>query len=132
MKSNTQATALTPRQSAYMKAYADQGSPSFGNSYQSALVAGYSQQTARNLTHLKPEWLSESIGQLASIVEPDDIMRELSAIINDTTEPTIVRLKAIEMTMKAYSMLAQRRDPAPKSVTLNVDLTGATVNHTPK
>jgi len=124
MKSNTKVTTLTPRQSAYMKAYVDPASPSFGNSYQSAIAAGYTDQIARNLTHLKPEWLSENIGQIASIVEPDDIMRELSVIINDTTEPTIVRLKDMEMTMKAYSMVAQRRERVNQVVTLSVELTG--------
>jgi hypothetical protein len=106
-----------------MKAYSDPGSPSFSNCYKSALAAGYSDQTARNLTHLKPAWLSESIGQIASIITPEEIMQKLTTIINDEGEPTIVKLKSIEMTMKAYSMLVQRKEEAPAEiVTLNLNL----------
>lgn len=117
--------STTPRQSAFLKSYTDPTSTSFGNCYQSALAAGYSVTTARNLTHLNPAWLSDNIGQIAEIIEPDDIMKELTAIINSDTEPTIIRLKAIEMTMKAYSMLVQRKEVAtPEVVTLSIDLTG--------
>ncbi len=128
MKSiKTKATALTPRQSQYLHGYHDPASPTFGNSYQSALAAGYSIQTARNFNHLQPDWLSENIGQMATTaISPEQIMAELTAIINDDSEPTIIKLKAMEMTMKAYNMLLQRPDATPTVVTLNVDLSGAT------
>jgi len=122
----TKATALTPRQSKYLHSYHDPSSPTFGNSYQSALSAGYSDQTARNFNHLQPEWLSENIGQMAiTAISPEQIMATLTAIINDGSEPTIIKLKAMEMTMKAYNMLAQRHDTKPTTVTLNVDLTNS-------
>jgi phage terminase small subunit len=121
-------TVLTPRQSSFMELYTDRSSTSFGNAYQSAIAAGYSDQFARNITHLKPEWLSDNIGQMVRIIEPDDIMKKLTVIINSDTEPTIVRLKAIEMTMKAYSMMVQRQERNPEVVTLNIDLTGSTGN----
>lgn len=121
-----QTTALNPRQNAFMGAYTSPDSSSFGNCYQSALAAGYSVTTARNLTHLSPAWLSDNIGQIVKVIEPDDIMKELTAIINSETEPTIIRLKAMEMTMKAYSMLVQRKEVAtPEVVTLSIDLTGS-------
>lgn len=123
-KTQTVTTALTPRQNAYIRAYSDPASVSFGNSYQSALNAGYSDQTARNLTHLRPTWLSEKLGELATI-RPDEIMTVLTGIIHDESEPTVVRLKAIEMTMRAYNMLAQRREEKPQAVQLSVDLSGA-------
>jgi len=109
MKSNTNIQTLTPRQSTYLQAYSSADSPTFGNAYKSAISAGYSIQTARNFNHLKPEWLSENIGKLATM-QPDELMRELTAIIQSNTEPTIIRLKAIEMTMRAYSMLVQHKE----------------------
>jgi phage terminase small subunit len=124
MKTDTQITkVLTPRQGAYMQAFTDPESVSFGNSYQSAITAGYSEFTARNLSHLNPEWRSENIGQIATI-RPEEIMKVLTEVIHDKNEPTIVRLKAIEMTMRAYSMLVPRKEPTSTVVTLNVDLTG--------
>lgn len=118
-----QTTVLTPRQAAYMEAYADPASPTFSNSYQSARKAGYSEQTARNLTHLNPSWLSENIGKMAAI-QPDELIKELAAIIRNDSEPAIVRLRAIELNLKAYGMLSQRQEHQSKVVTLNVDLTG--------
>ncbi|MDB5175451.1 MAG: hypothetical protein JWM81_309 [Candidatus Saccharibacteria bacterium] len=117
--------ALTPRQSKYLHGYHDPSSSTFGNSYQSAIAAGYSVQTARNFNHLQPDWLSEKIGQMATTaISPEQIMATLTAIINDDSEPTIIKLKAMEMTMKAYNMLAQRHEGTPATVTLNIDLTG--------
>jgi phage terminase small subunit len=127
MNSNTKVTALTPRQSAFLRAYSSPDSPSFGNTYQSALAAGYSTQTARNFTPKRTAWMSDIVGQMAenTAITQEQIMTRLTEIINDPTEPTIIKLKSIELTMKAYNMLAQRRETAPKVVTLNVDLTGA-------
>jgi hypothetical protein len=114
----------TPRQNAYIQAYTTPSSPSFGNSYRSALVAGYSDQTARNLTHLQPEWLSANIGQIVQPIQPDELMTVLTDVIHDDMEPTIIRLKAVELTMRAYNMLAQRQERAPVAVELSVNLSG--------
>ena len=115
--------SLSPRQQSYVEAYMSPDSDSFGNAYKSATKAGYTDQTARNMTHLQPTWLSENIGQMATMaISPEQIMTTLTTIINDDREPTIIKLKAMEMTMKAYNMLAQHRDSAPSTVTLNVNL----------
>jgi hypothetical protein len=55
-------------------------------------------------------------------ISPDEIMNTLTAIIHDEIQPTIIRLKSIELTMKAYNMLAQRPESVPVTVALNVDL----------
>jgi len=111
----------TPRQTAYLTAYTQPDSPTFGNSYRSAVAAGYSYQTARNMTHMQPTWLSEKLGQIA-VIQPEEIMQELTRVIADSNEPTIIRLKAMEMSMKAYNMLQQHRDTIPATVNLNVSL----------
>lgn len=51
-----------PRQALFLKHYLDPKSPTFSNALQSALKAGYEQEYAENITHLEPNWLSESIG----------------------------------------------------------------------
>lgn len=126
MNSNTKASALTPRQSVYLQAYTDPASTTFGNSYQSARAAGYSDQSARNFTLKRTAWMSDTVGQMATTaISPDEIMATLTAIIHDQSQPTIIRLKSIELTMKAYNMLAQRHDNTPAVVTLNVDLSSS-------
>ncbi len=80
----TKVTALTPRQSKYLHGYHEPSSSTFGNSYHSALAAGYSIQTARNFNHLKPAWLSGNIEQMAATaIAPDKIMAVLTGIIHD-------------------------------------------------
>lgn len=114
---------LTPRQSTYLQAYADRNSASFGNAFRSALSAGYSEQTARNMNHLQPDWLSENIGQIGAVIQPEELMQQLTDVIRNEAEPTIIRLKATELAMKAYSMTKQRKDGIKGTVNVNIDLT---------
>lgn len=53
---------LTPQQQTFLKGFLDPKSPTWGNYLQSALSAGYSQEYSENISHLMPDWLSESIG----------------------------------------------------------------------
>ncbi len=124
MIQNSNNNKLTTRQAAYLRGYTDPMSPSFGNSYRSALSSGYSDTTARNITHLMPAWLSENIGKLSTIL-PDEIMTVLTVIYDDN-EPTIIRLKALELSMKAHSMLTQKKSNTPEHVMITVDLVGTT------
>lgn len=111
-----------------MKAYSDPTSITFSNCYQSARVAGYTDLTARNLSHLQPRWLSESIGQIVQSIKPEQLTSALSAIVYDNSEPTIVRLRAIDLMMKYYGLYKQTY--ATTGMTISVDLTGA--EDTPK
>lgn len=52
---------LSPRQIRFLKLYNDPKSPTFGNAYQSAKDAEYSEEYAQNLTGQMPDWLSENI-----------------------------------------------------------------------
>lgn len=96
---------LAPRQRQFMEYYLDTDSPTFGNCYASAVRAGYSDQTARDLTHLRPAWLSETIGQNVTF-EPADLLAKLAQIIDDRNEPTQNKLRAIDMMMKHHNMFA--------------------------
>ena len=95
--------ALDPRQNRFICLYLDVGSRTFGNCYQSAIGAGFTEQTARNLTHNKPKWYSEIIGQNEG-VQPEHLVLKLTEIINDTGETTQNKLKAIDMMMKYRGM----------------------------
>lgn len=94
---------LDPRQERFVDLYFDADSPTFGNCYQSAKQAGYSTETARNLTHNRPKWLSEKLGQMQTI-EPELLLLKLTTIINSTSETTQNKLRAIDMMMKHYHM----------------------------
>lgn len=94
---------LAPRQQKFMELYLDVDSKSFGNCYQSAISAGFTEQTARNLTHNKPKWYSELIGQNSGI-QPEHLLLKLTDIINDENETTQNKLRAIDMLMKNKGM----------------------------
>ena len=111
----------TPQQHKYLSLYADPLSPTFSNSYQSAKSAGYSDLTARNLTHLKPKWLSESLGQIKSI-SPEQITEVLTSIIYSDCEPTIIKLRALELMMKNHNMLKQHHEQTNQTVSFNINL----------
>ena len=95
--------ALDPRQERFIELYFDCNSKTFGNCYQSAMKAGYTSETARNLTHNRPKWLSEKLGQMRSL-EPEFLLTKLTSIINNEGEATSNKLRAIDMMMKHYQM----------------------------
>lgn len=95
--------ALDPRQEKFLDLYFSVTSTSFGNCYQSALRAGYTNETARNLMHNRPKWLSEKLGQMQTM-EPELLLLKLTSIINDRAETTQNKLRAIDMMMKHYQM----------------------------
>lgn len=57
---------LDPRQISFLQFYTDPGSDTYANAKQSAIKAGFSEAYADNITHLLPQWLSDSIGQEAT------------------------------------------------------------------
>lgn len=59
--------------------------------------------TARNLTHNKPSWYSEKLGQI-KVMEPEDLLLKLSDIINNRSETTPNKLRAIDMLLKVNNM----------------------------
>jgi len=108
--------ALDPRQERFINSYFDVSSVTFGNCYQSAIGAGYSIQTARNLTHNRPTWLSEKLGQL-HVMEPELLLLKLTTIINSPAENTQNKLRGIDMMMKYYQMFGKSKHNA-KTITI--------------
>lgn len=53
---------LTPQQQAFLTAYLNPKSDTWGNAKQSALKAKYSEEYSDNIMSLMPDWLSENIG----------------------------------------------------------------------
>lgn len=51
---------LSPQQEAFLKAYLDPNEETWGNAYQSALKAGYSEEYAQNITGQLPKWLERA------------------------------------------------------------------------
>lgn len=116
---------LTPRQATFIQAYTQPSSPTFSNCYQSARLAGYSDKTARNLSHVRPSWFSEIEGQIGAI-QPQQLTEVLTGVIYNESEPTIVRLRAAELMMKYYGMFQRRSTTTKVSVQLDLTAQGNT------
>lgn len=108
----TSVVALDPRQERFIDLYLSADSLTFGNCYQSAKRAGYSTETSRNLTHNRPKWLSEKLGQMQTM-EPELLLLKLTTIINSPLEATQNKLRAIDMMMKHFKMF----NDAPQHLT---------------
>jgi phosphatidylinositol kinase/protein kinase (PI-3 family) len=119
MKQSTK-SSLNPQQTLFLSLYNKSTSTTFGNCYQSAIASGYSKQTARNLTHVRPKWLSEFYGK--STHNPNDLLDKLTSIIDEANEPTRNKLKAIEMLMRYYKMFND--NSSNNTINVSLDLGG--------
>lgn len=71
---------LTPQQEAFLAAYINPKSTTWGNAYQSALKSGYSKDYADNIMALMPSWLKESLDDSTLV---DKALKNLSVFIGD-------------------------------------------------
>lgn len=80
---------LSPQQELYLERYTNPKSPTFANSYRSALEAGYSESYADNLHHLLPEWLEESLGDFKRLKRAEKNLDEVQNlnILNEDGKP---------------------------------------------
>jgi len=67
---------LNPQQEKFVALYTDPKSDTFANALQSALEAGYKQEYAENITHLMPDWLSESIGDMKLLQKAERVLNK--------------------------------------------------------
>lgn len=69
-----------PRKARFLIAYFNQDSPVHGNMKQSAIVAGFSEEYANNLSALMPKWLSDFIGRRDLGTEAENHMRMVMSL----------------------------------------------------
>lgn len=103
-----------PRQLLFMRYYLDPSEPqTFSNAYKSALKAGYSNQTARDIASTnRNKWLQEYTNK--SNLELEHLEQQLSELIidkNSVNSKSIddTRLKAIELVAKLKGYMIERK-----------------------
>lgn len=113
----------TKRQSRFIDAYLDPVSDTFGNAYQSALVAGFSKNYALNITAntRNTPWVNE-LKQLLTRYEPEHIYRAMQHIALNGKQDRD-RLRALELMGKHTGMFIERSQSE-----VNVSFT----NHVPR
>lgn len=93
---------LTPQQQAFLKAFLDPKSDTWGNYKQSALKAKYSEEYSDNISSLMPDWLSESIGDSKLVQKATrNLDMALDGLLDDPEKGgKPLQLKATELTLK--------------------------------
>lgn len=77
---------LDPRQALFLELYARPGE-TFGNAYQSALKAGYSEEYAKNLK-TRQNWLSENVNEITK----DKLVKKAKRVLNKSLDSEDERL----------------------------------------
>ena len=67
---------LNPQQALFLACLTDPNSPTFGNYYQSALKAKYSDEYANTITTKNLTWLSGNVGDLALLQKAETVLKE--------------------------------------------------------
>ena len=80
---------LTPQQELYLEKYTNPKSPTFGNSTQSAIEAGYSESYASNIHSLLPEWLADYLTDFRRLKRAEKNLDEVQGlnIVNEEGKP---------------------------------------------
>lgn len=75
-----QYTEPDPRQALFLSLYLDEKSPTFGNAYQSALSAKYSDAYAQHITSVLPEWLAENMRRRSFVDRAEKHFEEVLSV----------------------------------------------------
>jgi len=79
-----------PRQALFLANYLDPKSETFGNAYQSALLAKYSEEYAKKIMTLMPDWLSQNIQDDYLVKKAEKNLKDfLEKESDDTTDKKI-------------------------------------------
>lgn len=112
----------TPQQNKFMESWLDVDSPTFGNAYQSATAAGYSDNYSKQLASIGLKWLTEY--NKISKLELEHLELKLIKMINgvpNSKSPDDTKIKAIEMIAKLRGMLTDN-SVAPQGVNISINL----------
>jgi hypothetical protein len=86
MSANGKSDVLTPKQAAFLAAYFDPKSPTFGTARGTAKAVGYSDEYADNIMALLPDWLSEHIGDMSMLHTAEENLKDF---LDDKTDRRI-------------------------------------------
>ncbi len=93
---------FSPRQQEYLKNYLDPKSKYFGNSLQSALAAGYSQEYSESIIVQEPDWLRDALGKSRKVIKAEhNLDLALDGLLDDPEKgKKEIQWKATEFSLK--------------------------------
>lgn len=114
---------LTPQQEEFLAQYTNPKSANFGNAFQSALKAGYSQTYAENITDAMPEWLLENIGDMKRLRRAEKNLAEVQELSIVDEETGRIDSQILDKRIKVDIFVAERLNKNKYSA--RSELTGA-------
>lgn len=116
---------LNPQQIAFLSYYTNPQSETFGNAYQSAIKANYTEEYAKNITGQMPDWLSENIRDINML---DKAERNLNKALDISIDDDKHGEKALKATIfvaerlgkKKYSVRNEHTGAEGKDLTINI------------
>lgn len=93
---------LTLQQQAFLKAFLDPKSATWGNYLQSGLKAGYSQEYSESISYQMPDWLSDNLGKTKLVQKAEkNLEMALDGLLDDPDKgKKELQYKATEFTLK--------------------------------
>lgn len=110
----------TPQQEKFLILYLDPSSPTFGNAYQSAMEAGFSETYARIITSpsMAREWVKDAPRYLSLVkLGPEHIAAKLEQIALSDGNNTGDQIRALEMLAKLQGLFVEKR----QNVNINIE-----------
>lgn len=106
-----------PKQETFIKHYIDPKSRTFGNTYQSALLAGYSDSYARKLSSksIGNQWIGDYVNKV--VLSPDHIVQGISNLAITSIRDSD-KLRAYELLAKLQGLLVDKST----NTNLNINL----------
>jgi hypothetical protein len=97
---------LDPRQTAFLQAYLDIKSETFGNALRSALKAGYSEEYANTIASRDTKWLSDNVGNTTMLMKAE---RNLDKALDIPIEDEKIGDRGLKATMFVASRLGKEK-----------------------
>lgn len=115
---------LDPRQQAFITGYMDPESPTYLNTYRSALAAGYKNEYAENIMSLMPKWLSRQLEYKDRIVVK--AKRKLEDFLDNEKLDKKLQLDATKFTLKTLGKdegFSERTEQVSQNINFNLEVT---------
>ena len=112
---------VDPRQAEFLKNYLDPKSGTFANALRSALKAQYSEEYAKNIMSLMPDWLSENIEDTGLVAKAIKNLNDLletkdERVKADMTKFTLERLNKNKFSQRQENTGANGKDLFPQPI----------------
>ena len=97
----------SPQQNEFLRYYLEPGQETWGNAYQAAIKAGYSESYSSSIIKLAPQWIQQA--QSIVRLQPEHLKSALAEIANSKYEKAADRIQAIKLLGLDQGLFVQKQ-----------------------